>query len=157
MVTFASGDIQFNYRAGAVVLREDHVLLTRQLGNNFWFLPGGRVELGESASEALAREVREELGVEGEIERLLWINENFFQLRRVSYHEIGLYFLVSLPAEAHRDLSAKFYCEESDGSRFELAWFRRDRLEDVVLVPGFLVENLSRIPPTVQHVVQRDS
>ncbi len=52
---------------GVVVLRGDDVLLIRRgkpprLGE--WSLPGGLQELGETAAEAAAREVREETGVE---------------------------------------------------------------------------------------------
>jgi ADP-ribose pyrophosphatase YjhB (NUDIX family) len=39
------------------------VLLVRHADDGFWELPGGRVEVGESASAAVVREVAEEAGV----------------------------------------------------------------------------------------------
>ena len=53
--------------AAAVVWREGRVLLTRRPpGGPFglkWECPGGKLESGESAEQALVRELREELGV----------------------------------------------------------------------------------------------
>ena len=39
------------------------VLLVRRTDDGYWVLPGGRVEVGESASAAVIREVAEEAGV----------------------------------------------------------------------------------------------
>ncbi|MGQ0479818.1 MAG: NUDIX hydrolase [Pseudonocardia sp.] len=47
----------------AVVRREDEVLLVRRRDDLLWELPGGRVDLGESAVDAVVREVAEEAGV----------------------------------------------------------------------------------------------
>lgn len=51
----------------AVVRRGDDVLLVRQQGPHdlapCWALPGGRVEPGESPTQAIAREVLEETGL----------------------------------------------------------------------------------------------
>jgi ADP-ribose pyrophosphatase YjhB (NUDIX family) len=155
MVTFVAGSMRFTYRVGAIVLREGHVLLTRNLSEDYWFTPGGRVEIGESARVAIEREITEELGVSGRVERLLWSSENFFRMDEISHHEIALYFLVTLPDDAHQDLSAKFHCEES-GTRFEFAWHRVDALGGIRLVPGFLIDVLSNLPDAPQHVVHVD-
>jgi 8-oxo-dGTP diphosphatase len=57
--------------AGAVVRDADGRLLLIRRGRSpaagLWSLPGGRIEPGESAAEAAAREVREETGLEVEI------------------------------------------------------------------------------------------
>ena len=39
------------------------VLLVRRIDDGYWELPGGRLEVGESAAQAVIREVAEEAGV----------------------------------------------------------------------------------------------
>ena len=52
----------------AILLRGDEVLLARRpVGDRLaghWELPGGKLELGESPEECLARELAEELGID---------------------------------------------------------------------------------------------
>lgn len=58
----------------------------------WWSLPGGAIELGEVAQEALHREVREETGLEIEIDRLGEIFDRIVrdEAGRVEYHYILL-------------------------------------------------------------------
>jgi mutator protein MutT len=51
----------------AVVVNEaGEILLQRRADNGFWALPGGAVELGESAAQSVVREVKEETGLDVE-------------------------------------------------------------------------------------------
>ncbi|MEZ5891843.1 MAG: NUDIX hydrolase [Parvularculaceae bacterium] len=64
---------------GAVVFRGDDVLLIRRGKPPFlgqWSIPGGKVEHGEALGAAVAREVREETGVEISILGLLDVFES---------------------------------------------------------------------------------
>ena len=52
-------------RVSAMIRRQGRILLCRQEkpGKEYWLLPGGGVDGGESLIEALRRELREELGI----------------------------------------------------------------------------------------------
>ena len=60
---------------GAAVVRDGRVLATRRThppeAAGRWELPGGKVEPGEDATDAVTREVREELGVTVHVTRML--------------------------------------------------------------------------------------
>jgi 8-oxo-dGTP diphosphatase len=49
--------------AFVVVVEEDRLLLVRRCDSGMWELPGGRVDVGETAVEAAVRETVEEAGV----------------------------------------------------------------------------------------------
>ncbi|MCO6450211.1 MAG: NUDIX domain-containing protein [Caldilineales bacterium] len=57
--------------AVAVIDEWGRVLLQRRTDGDYWGLPGGRMETGDTFIEAARREVREETGLEIEIDRLL--------------------------------------------------------------------------------------
>ncbi len=52
---------------------EGRVLLGHRRDVDWWNLPGGGMEAGETVDEALCREVREETGLEVEVERLVGV------------------------------------------------------------------------------------
>lgn len=65
----------------AVIIDENHILLCKTVDrpNNFYFLPGGHVEHGESCETALIRELIEETGQNAEIKRFLGCLEYSFE------------------------------------------------------------------------------
>ncbi|OEU90834.1 NUDIX hydrolase [Streptomyces abyssalis] len=61
--------------AGALFFDEhDRVLMVEPAYKDYWDIPGGYVEKGESPREACIREVREELGITPTIGRLLVVD-----------------------------------------------------------------------------------
>ena len=54
-----------------VVFRDGRILLVRELSDGRWALPGGWADVGESLSEAVVREVREESGDDTRAVKLL--------------------------------------------------------------------------------------
>jgi ADP-ribose pyrophosphatase YjhB (NUDIX family) len=74
---FASDPTHIRLSVSAIVWRGGPVgrelLLMRRSDNGHWGLPGGYVEMGESVSDAVAREVFEETGVKVDVGRLVGI------------------------------------------------------------------------------------
>jgi ADP-ribose pyrophosphatase YjhB (NUDIX family) len=61
----------------AIVLNtEGALLLVHKTDNNLWALPGGGVDPGESVSEAVVREVKEETGMDVEVTNLVGVYTN---------------------------------------------------------------------------------
>jgi mutator protein MutT len=75
----ASSEVERRDAVGAVVLRDDGRVLVirrgRAPGRGTWTLPGGKVEPGESPTDAVVREVREETGLAVEVAELLTVVE----------------------------------------------------------------------------------
>jgi ADP-ribose pyrophosphatase YjhB (NUDIX family) len=59
--------------AAIVTNGDGRLLLQRRSDNGLWAVPGGGVEIGESVSAAMVREVREETGLTVAIERLVGV------------------------------------------------------------------------------------
>lgn len=62
-----SGTPSFTVGAVCVIDHEGHYLVLRQPHRPGWSLPGGLLDRGESAAEAVTREVREETGLDVEV------------------------------------------------------------------------------------------
>ena len=92
-----------NIRVGAIIMRDDHFLM---VGNNrhpeYLYSVGGRVKFGETAEEAIIREVYEETGVKMEIDRLGFVHENYFygdsdNNLGILIYEVSFYFYMKVP------------------------------------------------------------
>lgn len=61
----ATSPRQFRIGVFALIFNEQgHILLGHRRDTDWWNLPGGCMEIGETVDEALRREVQEETGLE---------------------------------------------------------------------------------------------
>jgi len=155
-IRYDLGDQRFNYRTVGILRHGGQVLLHRAEEDDFWTLPGGRVELGEPADQALRRELLEELGLETRIERLVWAVENFFTHRGLRYHELSFYFLVAVCEPVPRIMGQESFRVRADEANLIFEWFPLGSLENVALKPSFLQRGLSVMPETTQYLVHED-
>jgi 8-oxo-dGTP pyrophosphatase MutT (NUDIX family) len=58
-------DCLYRVSAKAIIIRENKILLVKETGN-WWSLPGGGIDHGETVVTALSRELSEELGASPE-------------------------------------------------------------------------------------------
>lgn len=85
---FPAGMLEFRVSVYALIIENGCLLLLPQWGR--WGLPGGALEKGESFSEAVKREVREETGFVIEVERFVAVGTDCYldPLSSDPYHSI---------------------------------------------------------------------
>ncbi len=83
---------QIELIARAIIINEGKILLCQSKGVDYYFLPGGHVEFGETAKQALEREFEEELGMCVKNAEYIGVIENIFSQKRQNHHEINLVF-----------------------------------------------------------------
>ena len=158
MIVIDKAQQRFNYRIAGVVIQNGSVLVHQAEGDNFWILPGGRAEIGESAEQTLKREMVEELGAEVEILRPLWFVENFFSYDGKDFHEVAIYFLMRLPEPSPILDSDGPYIGFDKGTRLIFQWISADPLSlaSLPLLPSFLQSAVEDLPESMQHIVHND-
>lgn len=83
---------QFEIIARSIVILENKILLCRARGKEHFYLPGGHVEFGEKAEDALKREFQEEMAVKVRDIQFVGVVENYFTQNEEEHHELNLVF-----------------------------------------------------------------
>ena len=146
-ITFRTGEGRFNYRVCAMILHDGKILAMHDERSPYYYLPGGRVQLHETAEMAVLREVREELGIEAQILRPLWLNQGFFteDVTGERFHELCIYFLMDISGTPLMEKGSSFVMQEGKQiHRFE--WLEFDRLKGEYFYPLFLKEKIYQLP-----------
>ena len=141
-----------NIRVGAIIMKDGKILMVGNERSNYLYSVGGRIKFGETAEEAVVREVYEETGVKMEIDRLGFVHENYFygdattNLGKLIY-EISFFFYMKVPND-FTPISDSF---TEDNSREFLKWISPN--EDIKIYPEFFKTELMNPTDTVKHFV----
>jgi len=87
--------------AGALVIKDGKLLLIKRgakPGQGKWSIPGGLVELGERVQEAVVREVKEECGLDIEVEKLIDVFDSITRDEKghIQYQFVVVNFLAKI-------------------------------------------------------------
>ncbi|HDR7800469.1 TPA: NUDIX hydrolase [Bacillus tropicus] len=79
-------------RAEAMIVNKDHskVLVQCDLSETFYRFPGGSIEFGETAKEAIIRELMEEYDLKIDVQELAVVNEHIFESNNEKGHHCTL-------------------------------------------------------------------
>ncbi|MDP5275451.1 NUDIX hydrolase [Chengkuizengella axinellae] len=154
-IVFTNQMNKFNFRAAAVCIESDHILLTKAKNEDHWFIPGGRVSMMETGEEALERELNEELGKEVEIDRMIWIVENFFTYNEQNFHEICFIYNGTFSDSLYPEKGNEpFFDEENKAFMFQ--WIPLNQVKSMDIRPEFIKSRLNDMPSNTEHIVIRD-
>lgn len=147
-LSFATKEGKLNIRACAVILHKGRILAMRDERSPYYYLPGGRIQMGETAEEAVLRELLEELAIEASIERPLWLNQAFFteDVDRLRYHELGFYFLMDVTKSDLLSRGQTFLGAEKEHSHI-FEWLPIEKLQELYFYPEFLKTSIVDLPP----------
>lgn len=127
-MTVPCDDGFINIRVGAIIMRDGKLLM---VGNRkrpeYLYSVGGRVKFGETAEQAVRREIFEETGVHMEVDRLGFVHENYFYGDNASnlgklIYELSFYFYMKVPA----DFNAQSGSLTDQGEDEYLTWIKPD-------------------------------
>ena len=141
-----------NIRVGAIIMKDDKVLMVKNNRNDYYYSVGGRIQFGETAEQAVKREVKEELGFEVEVDRLGFICEAYFygtigdKLERLIY-EPAFYFFMKVPNDF--ELENNTFLE--DGTPEYLEWVPLDTTKTIY--PEFFKTELKNPSREIKHIV----
>lgn len=148
-VKFPEGTL--NVRVAALFVRNNKVLVELGPGCHHYCLPGGRVQFGETAEEAIAREIKEELNANIEIVRCLYVHQCFFPLgENAKCHEIAFYFLVEAPTVSNEQI---FKSLDGDSTFY---WVETEKLKNMKFFPLCIKDNIDNLPQYTQLEVSKE-
>ena len=143
----------FRYRAAAIIVEDGCVLFAGNENEDCLYSIGGAVHMGETAEDAVKREVLEETGVEYAVDHLAVIHENFFNentgsLKGMECHEIALYYLMK--PRGTKVLHSDSY---TMGVRETMHWIPIENIGQYKAFPTFLKDYLLSDHYGIEHIV----
>ncbi len=158
-ISFQTANGKFNDRVCGMIISNGKILAMHDQRSPYYYLPGGRVQIGETCEEAVVRELREELGIEASIIRPLWLNQAFFteDVDHLRYHELCLYFLMDISGTDLLSRGDQFACTDAEnGKMLRFEWLPFERLKDEYFYPLFLKEKIFDLPDALTLLTNRE-
>ena len=115
-------------RSSAIIIRENKILLIhrKKNGQEYWTFPGGGVEEGETESQAVIREVKEETNLHVQSVKLAFTND-------IDGNKHLFYFCEVNDGDA--SLGGEEKEKNSEENSYELEWIDLIKLNELNLVP----------------------
>jgi mutator protein MutT len=113
---------------GAAVVDGSRLLLIRRSkepSKGLWSVPGGVIELGETVQDAVKREVKEETGIDVQVERLLDVADAIIrdEQGQVRFHYVVIRYLarpLTTMARPRSDVSEAKWVDLTDATNYPL-------------------------------------
>lgn len=146
----------FRYRAASLIVEDGKVLFITNKLTDYYYTVGGGVHMGEKAEDCVRRELKEETGLDYEIDHLAVVCENFFKghgwaVDGMDCHCLEFYFLMK--SRGITELTSESLSAE--GNREVLKWIPISEIQNYDVKPSFLKDRIGDIVGgnSVVHIV----
>ena len=133
MISVDIDDNRFNFRVAGIAIKENKIMLNKVKEQDYWFIPGGRIEGGEDSKNAIRREMKEKIDQNIIIEKYMFTIENFFQENDKKYHELGIYYHINVP-----EIWDGIKTINEAGTIIEYKWIDIDSLNNINVYPEII-------------------
>ncbi|NLT64909.1 MAG: NUDIX domain-containing protein [Clostridiales bacterium] len=144
-----------NFRSVGVLIRNNKILVQRDKDGFEYALPGGHVKVGEASTDSLIREYREETGADIICERLIWVEECFWEWSKKLTNTIAFYYQISLCGDIDIPDNGEFVSQK-DNCNVVLGWIPLDELKSLTIYPSFLKEKIFDIGDYPEHFITKE-
>lgn len=153
-IQYKSDEGMFNCRVVGICNKDNKTLLSKMKTDKYWTFVGGKAMFWETTEETVLREYKEELGVDLQIERLLAVVENFFELAGRRWHQYIFFYLLK---DSDNQLQQSEEEQEAlDNKNVIYKWFELDDLNNIEIKPDCSKSILENIPEQIIHLVNRE-
>lgn len=151
---FATDQSVCGLRAVAVLVKDGKILVQRDKNGREYALPGGHVKIGETLEAGLIREIMEETGARIKCNRLLWSEECFWEWNGRQAHSIAFYYRIEICGDLNLPESGAFVPQKDHGD-VVMGWMPIDKIQDVIVYPEFLKEEIHHLDEPIKHFVSK--
>ena len=141
--------MKLNVRSGIIITQGDKVLLHKNDNKDNYCLPGGGVHFLESSEEAIIREIKEETGLDIEVEKFVSTIENLFEHDGIKFHEI--YFIYK--GRFTKEVDTSKIIENIEGKPIKYGFVPIDKIDDYYILP---IVTKDIIKNNTIHIINRE-
>lgn len=154
-IQFKSGDIVFNCRVNGICIKNNKIFLSKLKDDAYWTFVGGKVEFSEATDTAILREYKEEVGANLQVDKMIALIENFFDLKGQSWHQYIFFYLLR---DDNNEL--EFFDGEKqvlDNNEAIYKWVDLSDLDNIPIKPDCSREILQKLPKNIKHYINKEN
>ncbi|MGR5862872.1 NUDIX domain-containing protein [Bacillus pacificus] len=139
-------------RAEAMIVNKDYskVLVQCDLSETFYRFPGGSIEFGEPAKEAIIRELMEEYDLKIDVQELAVVNEQIFEWNNEKGHHFTLIHWGTVQEMVTNEIRHK------EHENIILIWKSIEELKEKPTYPEGIVSYLEENNRNIVHFITKD-
>lgn len=154
-IQFNVDDKKFNCRVNGICVKENKIFLSKMKDDKYWTFVGGKVKFSESTDTAILREYREEVGADLQIDKLIAVIENFFDLDGCSWHQYIFFYQLRDDNNVLELFDGERQIADEKNAIYK--WVDLSELANIQIKPDCSNEILKCIPQNIQHYINREN
>lgn len=122
-------------RSAVIILKDENILLMHRnkFGEEYFSIPGGTIEPGESPEQTAVREIKEETNLDVVLDKLLWEIED-------ERHQD--YYFLAKSFSGEMALGGPELARQATGNLYDLQWIKIKDLRNILLYPESIKEKI---------------